>query len=133
VHTPATHTPEQQSLSAVQAMPALAQQEPSARQTPADRSQQLRKSAPAQQVVPASQQSEALVPFNVLLQTWASGQHVPWLQNPEQQSLWAVQLLPPVVQQEPAVQVCPARHALPQAPQLPASVAVFVHTPLHLV
>ena len=133
-HVPWLQNPEQQSPWAVQAMPALAQQEPSARQVPTDRSQQLRKSAPTQQVVPASQQSEALVPLgDVLLQTWASGQHVPWLQNPEQQSLWAVQLLPPVVQQEPAVQVCPARHALPQAPQLPASVAVFVHTPLHLV
>ncbi|HEY8744297.1 MAG TPA: hypothetical protein VIU62_14465 [Chloroflexota bacterium] len=75
-----------------------------------------------------------VVPLLPPVQTWPAAQQVlSALHMPEQHWLSVVQLLPPLVQQEPDAQVCPARHALPQAPQLPASVAVFVHTPLHLV
>ena len=89
---------------------------------------------PAQQIAPASQHTLMLVPLFSEVQTRPAAQHVPSaLHMPEQHWLSVAQPLPPLVQQEPAVQVCPAWHALPQAPQLPASVAVFVHTPLHLV
>jgi hypothetical protein len=39
----------------------------------------------------------------------------------------------PVDVQKPALQVCPARQAFPQAPQLFTSVEVFVHDPAHRV
>lgn len=166
-HVPPRHTPEQHWLSSTQLLPPVVQHSPLAGQICVEESQQLttpppEELVPVQQVVPGLQQVAVLAPFEpVTAQTWPVGQQVPPRHRPEQQSPSAWQLLPPPVQQEPPVQVCPAWHALPhppqlpesvlvstqaplqqvwpdgqtlpQAPQLPVSVAVFVHVPLHLV
>jgi hypothetical protein len=89
---------------------------------------------PVQQVVPGSQQDPAVAPFDpVMRHVWVFGQHVPPRHNPEQHSLSAEQVLPPVVQQDPPAQLSPAWHALPQPPQLFALVLVSIQEPVQQV
>jgi hypothetical protein len=136
---PPLHTPEQQSLSLAQLLPPVMQQVPSARQVWLD-VQQVAPSTPdpsvtVQQLVPGPQQAPMLVPplDEVIVQAWSAGQHVPPVHTLEQQSISAVQVLPPEVQQVPPVQVCPVWHALPQPPQLLWSVFVSTQVPLQFV
>lgn len=78
------------------------------------------------------QQIEAEPPFEpVWVQTLA--QHVPLLQNPEQQSVSAAQLLPALAQQEPFLHVSVSVHTLLQAPQFSGSEFVSTQVPLHAV
>ena len=107
MHTPATHTPEQQSPAAVQLLPPLVQQVPSDRQVCVLGLQQSASAGPVQQISPALQHMVTVDPLLPAVQTPPAAQHAPSLQKPEQHWPSVVQLLPPLLQQLPSGrQVC---------------------------